>query len=199
MAMVFPTSPTVGQVFTSGGRSWVWNGSTWDAPTTSNILQIPIGLEFIESFSASGVTSVNINACFSNQYDNYLLVVRGVTASSTTLDWRLRNSGTTDSSANYDFQFLEAVGTSVGAGRVTAQTSGVVGSFRSVETGATMDIFSPFQARPTMVKTAFSNPFGEITYAGYASKHRLSLAYDSLVLLSSSNINITGSIYGYRK
>jgi hypothetical protein len=41
MAMVFPTSPTVGQVFTSGGRSWVWNGSTWDSPRTDNLQNIP--------------------------------------------------------------------------------------------------------------------------------------------------------------
>jgi hypothetical protein len=34
--MVFPTSPIVGQVFTSGGRSWVWNGSTWDSPRSDN-------------------------------------------------------------------------------------------------------------------------------------------------------------------
>ena len=44
MPMVFPTSPTVGQVFSSGGRSWVWNGSTWDSPRTDNPpLAIPTG------------------------------------------------------------------------------------------------------------------------------------------------------------
>jgi hypothetical protein len=34
--MVFPSSPTVGQVFSSGGRSWVWNGATWDSPARDN-------------------------------------------------------------------------------------------------------------------------------------------------------------------
>jgi len=28
-AITFPTSPTVGQSFTSGDRSWTWNGTTW--------------------------------------------------------------------------------------------------------------------------------------------------------------------------
>ena len=44
MPMVFPTSPIVGQVFTSGGRSWVWTGSTWDSPASDNPpLAIPTG------------------------------------------------------------------------------------------------------------------------------------------------------------
>jgi hypothetical protein len=34
--MLFPTSPAIGQVFTSGGRSWVWTGSTWDSPARDN-------------------------------------------------------------------------------------------------------------------------------------------------------------------
>jgi hypothetical protein len=41
MPMVFPTSPTVGQVFSSGGRSWVWTGSTWDSPRTDNLQNLP--------------------------------------------------------------------------------------------------------------------------------------------------------------
>jgi len=44
MAMVFPTSPVVGQLFSSGGRSWVWNGATWDSPRSDNPpLAIPTG------------------------------------------------------------------------------------------------------------------------------------------------------------
>lgn len=41
MPMVFPTSPTVGQVFSSGGRSWVWTGTTWDSPRTDNLQNLP--------------------------------------------------------------------------------------------------------------------------------------------------------------
>ena len=29
MAMTFPASPTVGQIFTSGNKSWQWDGTTW--------------------------------------------------------------------------------------------------------------------------------------------------------------------------
>jgi hypothetical protein len=51
--MVFPTSPIVGQVFTSGGRSWVWNGSTWDSPARDNPT-IVSGLQQVLYYTSSG-------------------------------------------------------------------------------------------------------------------------------------------------
>lgn len=38
-AIDFPNSPTVGQVFTSGSRSWVWTGAVWDAKPYGLIAQ----------------------------------------------------------------------------------------------------------------------------------------------------------------
>jgi hypothetical protein len=35
MAIDFPNSPTSNQIYTSGGRSWIWNGSSWVAYTTT--------------------------------------------------------------------------------------------------------------------------------------------------------------------
>ena len=31
--MNFPTSPTVGDLYTLGSKTWVWNGSAWDLQT----------------------------------------------------------------------------------------------------------------------------------------------------------------------
>ena len=30
MAIDFPTSPTLNQIYTYGSRSWIWNGLAWD-------------------------------------------------------------------------------------------------------------------------------------------------------------------------
>lgn len=30
-AIVFPTNPTVGDIFTHGPRSWVWNSVSWES------------------------------------------------------------------------------------------------------------------------------------------------------------------------
>jgi hypothetical protein len=34
MAFSFPSNPSVNQTYTSGGRTWVWSGSAWQAQGT---------------------------------------------------------------------------------------------------------------------------------------------------------------------
>lgn len=38
MAIAFPSNPTIGQTFTSSGKSWVWNGAQWES---SIVVQTP--------------------------------------------------------------------------------------------------------------------------------------------------------------
>ena len=35
MALAFPSSPTVSQTYTSGTRTWTWNGTAWKLPSTA--------------------------------------------------------------------------------------------------------------------------------------------------------------------
>lgn len=35
-ALDFPSSPTLGQVYTSGTLSWTWNGTSWVSTTTAS-------------------------------------------------------------------------------------------------------------------------------------------------------------------
>lgn len=34
MPLDFPSSPTLNQVYTFSGRSWIWNGTAWDVNTS---------------------------------------------------------------------------------------------------------------------------------------------------------------------
>lgn len=38
MAMNFPDNPVVGDIFTSAGRSWRWDGSVWASIYTSDTI-----------------------------------------------------------------------------------------------------------------------------------------------------------------
>jgi hypothetical protein len=42
MAYSFPPSPTVGQVYTSNGRTWKWNGVQWTAVAVSSPTSAPV-------------------------------------------------------------------------------------------------------------------------------------------------------------
>lgn len=48
-ALVFPTSPTVGQNYTANGIAWQWDGTTWKVVTTGTVVttrqaQVPGGM-----------------------------------------------------------------------------------------------------------------------------------------------------------
>lgn len=40
MALDFPPSPTEGQVYTLGAKSWTWNGSGWASVPASTVNQV---------------------------------------------------------------------------------------------------------------------------------------------------------------
>ena len=42
MPYSFPPSPTVGQIYTSNGRSWKWNGVQWTAVAVSSPTSAPV-------------------------------------------------------------------------------------------------------------------------------------------------------------
>ena len=42
MAVDFPSSPTVGQTFTSGGATWIWDGVKWTATGAATGLYLPL-------------------------------------------------------------------------------------------------------------------------------------------------------------
>jgi hypothetical protein len=43
MAISLPSSPTVGQTYTLGGKIWTWNGTAWKLPSTTSTLPVLYG------------------------------------------------------------------------------------------------------------------------------------------------------------
>ena len=68
----FPDNPTIGQEFQISGRSWTWNGSTWDAVLEA--AAIPLFATTPLAFDASTRTvSIDLSSYYtSSQTDTFL-------------------------------------------------------------------------------------------------------------------------------
>jgi hypothetical protein len=70
MALTFPSSPSVGQVFSSATRSWAWDGTTWVSIPTTQKLSTKSGnytlaagdAESLITFTAAATCTIPLNA-----------------------------------------------------------------------------------------------------------------------------------------
>jgi len=60
MAINFPDSPATNDSFTSGGKKWIFNGTTWNL-ITANSYTIPTGEVTAEKIASNAVTEAKIN------------------------------------------------------------------------------------------------------------------------------------------
>lgn len=151
--------------------------------------------------SFSGASSVSLNGCFSSTYDNYRVIVIGSsTAGSTT--FRFRTSGTDNSAASYQRQYLDATSTSVAGNRVTAQTS--ISSMELQQTAnasvLVMDIHSPFLSQPTGLMNMTNLMTTNIYVNLLSGAHTGNTSFDGFsIIQSSGTISGTINVYGYKK
>jgi len=150
MAMVFPTSPTVGQVFTSGGRSWVWSGATWDSPTATNTLLAPYGLELIANQSFTAQSGINLDNIFSNKYLAYDLVISCTVGSETSIRMQLRGAGSTLSGTSYSRQQATFNNSSSTANSVSANPSWYICEVMPGPNLVNCQLINPFTNSPTV-------------------------------------------------
>jgi hypothetical protein len=163
------------------------------------------GLVLLNTTSFSAVSSVSFAAdTFTSTYDNYKIIVRLTSSSSTGyIQMRLRAAGADNTTSNYDSQAI---------GR---QATGVTSTFESANdtiwyvvakgagdlTAVSMDLFSPKASNFTLVVNS-SQGLGGANSSNYAAGgiFKASTSFDSATLISNAG-TITGtySIYGYNK
>jgi hypothetical protein len=128
----------------------VWTGSTWDSPSSDNVLQVPIGLEFITASSFVSATAVSVNNVFSSKYENYKIVFTAVGSAGDNLFFRLRANGSDITATNYNYQQVQFRSTSLTGFRATAQNTHIIGAVRANEPTLTeLTVGTPFLTAKT--------------------------------------------------
>jgi len=157
------------------------------------------GLTLLNTTTFSGVSAFNFpNDTFSATYDNYKIVLSLKSSTSNFLAFRGRTSGTSNSNANYTFQFVDIGGTGVAALRTVNATSGRVASVTSttIPNGYAIDLFSPFINEPTTFSSRGYNSATNASFQDYIGTFYNAAIFDSIEFLASTG-TVTGKAYLY--
>jgi hypothetical protein len=164
------------------------------------VLDNPVGLVHLNTTTFSGVSTQSVNDVFSADYDNYCLVINVVSSQADEiLRLRLRVAGGDAAGSNYTYQTLNAINTSVSAGRAT-QTSWDIFRQDTTYNGGIAYIYRPFIAAPTQYTSQNAWSLDNARISLNAGSHSLSTSYTGFSLIPNSG-TITGSIstFGIRK
>lgn len=199
MAIDFPNSPTVGDVYTVGLRSWIYTSTGWQAYTAAGNSPSAPGLAFITQQTFSTAASVSVNNCFTSAYDSYRVIVAPITGSiQANLNFRLRVSST-DSSASYysSNTSIQFTGTNAAEGNNNASAIALRRVSATADSFAILDIMLPALTKHTFFTFSMTDA---ATYTNHGvGKHTVATAYDGFTLVADSG-NLTGTlrVYGFR-
>jgi hypothetical protein len=159
------------------------------------------GLTLINTTSFSGVASQSVNDVFSATYENYRILVTGVSSAGGNLQARLRVGGADNSTASsYVHQSLTGNSTTVAAARGTANFWNFGNINTTLVNGFSIDLYNPFLASATGYNCydlrSDSGAFIQLTNG----THNQTVSYTGFTLIAETG-NITGnvSVYGYNK
>ena len=171
---------------------------SWSTPAAS-----ASGLTLINATTFTAQTSVSINNCFSATYENYRIVLNYIGTASNWLRFRMRNSGTDDSTSNYRYamNYLSATGTVGNLDSGNPDSFGLLGDLvgtGSQYAGSSCDIYSPFSS--TRITSLAGVGIYSTAGMNFFATHNVASSFDGLTIYGSGVATITGNIriYGYQ-
>jgi hypothetical protein len=180
-----------------------YSGAAWVA-----IGGATAGLELITTSSFSAVSAVNINNIFTSTYTNYRVHLIENGSANTGFTWRLRASGTDNTSSNYawglsgiQYTGQAAYNESINGSLQTSFKIGATGG--AYQTNWSADIFNPQATATTTYNGIRLHPDASspnayaYTTTGFTS---VTTSYDGMSFFPASGTT-TGTywIYGYKK
>lgn len=154
------------------------------------------------SVTFSACTSISMNGVFTQEYDNYLIVLRATLTALAAFRLRVRSSGTDNTTANsYTEQYNFGNGTSVTGLRSTNN----LGAFSWVGptnmAGYIGTIYGPYLTQPTAWRTVSASNDGSGAIVDYAVTHSQSTSYDGFTLYNNGLTQSASgllAVYGMR-
>jgi hypothetical protein len=180
------------------GSAWVAIGGAASTP----------GLELITTASFSAVSAVNLNNIFTSTYTNYRVQIIENGSANTAFSWRLRASGTDNTSSNYawgingmQYTGQSTYNESINGSLATSFKIGATGG--AYQTNWSADIFNPQATATTTYNGIRLHPdvtspnAYAYTSTGFTS---VTTSYDGMSFFPGSGTT-TGTywIYGYKK
>lgn len=150
------------------------------------------------SIEFSTCTSVSLNDVFSTDYDNYIIQIRDSATFNDNIQYRLRVSGTDNSTASsYISQRYNVESGTRSSGRTTS-TYGYMGVYDStLRQGYALNFYGPYLAQQTTATSVGVYSTGSASMTNYASMHNQTTSYTGITIIYSTGSG-TGliSVYG---
>ena len=164
------------------------------------------GLVFVASGSLSGSTK-DFPLCFSDTYDNYLILIDQISVSASgDIYFQMLSGSTPATTAEYFWAYRGLRDDGVASDNVNAgMTQGYTGfssTLANLVLGSIqMTVYGPKIAQRTFIKSlAIAYPTTSATRDGMA-RHNVTTAYDGIRFTTGGTVTFSGNvtIYGYRK
>jgi hypothetical protein len=198
-------------VATRGGASAFglgWSAASAGEELGGMVLLTPTSIAYTGTSASIGTngsveftacTSFSLNGVFSADYDNYQIVVRhSLGTTDNTVGFRLRNSGSDDSTANsYVYQALYVSGASIVGVRTTSNTTYHLTSSATAKSGEIINVYGPYLSQPTAIRNVSISGSSSAIIQDVASTHNQSTPYDGFTIYpTASSISGLVSVYG---
>lgn len=158
------------------------------------------GMVHIASGTVSSATTLTFNNCFSSAYENYRIVAYMSLASAQDITYRLRVSGSDDSTSNYQRQLFEGSGATVSSVRQDNGDKGFLAYATTAQTAFDTLITQPFLSGVTTVRSAAIRTLGAGATAmqNEAGGYSANKSFTGITIFSTANMTGTVRIYGMR-
>lgn len=83
MPISLPSSPTVGQTYTLGGKIWTWNGYAWKLPSTTGVLPVLYGGTGVTTSTGTGNNVLSASPTFTGTVNTAAITASGFVYSTT--------------------------------------------------------------------------------------------------------------------